>query len=100
MLAGNLSNGYQQSPANFSISSGGNMSSMGVQRMESQMIPTPGFSNNNQSYMNVNSPKPLPQQFDQHQRQLMQGNLPLHFILILKFYHVIVTSEIVIYLCF
>ncbi|KAJ6327903.1 hypothetical protein OIU77_009724 [Salix suchowensis] len=55
---GNLSNGYQQSPANFSISSGGNMSSMGVQRTESQMIPTPGFinnNNNNQSYMNVES---------------------------------------------
>ncbi|KAH8480826.1 hypothetical protein H0E87_030908 [Populus deltoides] len=55
---GNLLNGYQQSPANFSISSGGNMSSMGVQIMESQMIPSPGFSNNNnnnQSYMNVES---------------------------------------------
>ncbi|KAI5563570.1 hypothetical protein BDE02_14G000300 [Populus trichocarpa] len=55
---GNLSNGYQQSPANFSISSGGNMSSMGVPRMTSQMIPTPGYSNNNnnnQSYMNVES---------------------------------------------
>ncbi|KAJ6676005.1 HISTONE ACETYLTRANSFERASE HAC12 [Salix viminalis] len=55
---GNLSNGYQQSPANFSISSGGNMSSMGVQRTESQMIPTPGFinnNNNNQSCMNVES---------------------------------------------
>jgi E1A/CREB-binding protein len=172
MFAGNLSNGYQQSPANFSISSGGNMSSMGVPRMTSQMIPTPGYSNNNnnnQSYMNVestansggfstadsamvsqtqqpkqyiggqnsrilqnlgsqmgsnirsgmqqksygfangalnggmgmlgnnlplvnepgtsdgymtstlyaNSPKPLQQQFDQHQRQLMQGNAPL-----------------------
>ncbi|KAL9370349.1 hypothetical protein Peur_041548 [Populus x canadensis] len=55
---GNLSNGYQQSPANFSISSGGNMSSMGVPRMTSQMIPTPGYrnnNNNNQSCMNVES---------------------------------------------
>ncbi|WCJ37189.1 Histone acetyltransferase HAC1 [Euphorbia peplus] len=57
---GVLSNGHQHSPANFSISSGGNMSSMGVQRMASQMIPTPGYNNNNtnnnnQSYMNVES---------------------------------------------
>ncbi|KAJ6367343.1 hypothetical protein OIU77_003658 [Salix suchowensis] len=56
---GNMSNSYQQSPANFSISSGGNMSSMGVHIMASQMIPTPGLSNNNnsnnQSYMNVES---------------------------------------------
>ncbi|KAF2312942.1 hypothetical protein GH714_000898 [Hevea brasiliensis] len=57
---GALSNGYQQSPTNFSINSGGNMSSMGVQRMTSQMIPTPGFnsSNNNstnQSYVNMES---------------------------------------------
>ncbi|XP_044505837.1 histone acetyltransferase HAC1 isoform X3 [Mangifera indica] len=52
---GTLSNGYQQSPANFSI---------GSQRITSQMIPTPGFnSNNNNSsssssnlpYMNVES---------------------------------------------
>ncbi|KAF2309187.1 hypothetical protein GH714_001119 [Hevea brasiliensis] len=58
---GALSNGYQQTPANFSISSGGNMSSMGVQRMPSQMIPTPGFNSNNnnnsnnQSYVNMES---------------------------------------------
>ncbi|XP_022714681.1 histone acetyltransferase HAC1-like isoform X2 [Durio zibethinus] len=58
---GNISNGYQQSPANFPIASGG-MSSIGVQRMTSQMIPTPGFnssnnnsSTNNQSYMNNQS---------------------------------------------
>ncbi|KAJ8751197.1 hypothetical protein K2173_016378 [Erythroxylum novogranatense] len=44
---GNQSNGYQQSQSNYSISSGGSMSSMGVQRMTSQMIPTPGFNNNN-----------------------------------------------------
>ncbi|XWS19184.1 hypothetical protein CRYUN_Cryun32bG0109800 [Craigia yunnanensis] len=55
---GNISNGYQQSPANFPIASGG-MSSISVQRMTSQMIPTPGFNSNNnnssinnQSYMN------------------------------------------------
>jgi E1A/CREB-binding protein len=61
-LAGPLSNGYQQSPANFSLSSGGNMSSMGAQTITSQMIPTPGFNsnsnnnnNNNQSYMNLES---------------------------------------------
>lgn len=61
-LSGPLSNGYQQSPANFSLSSGGNMSSMGAQTITSQMIPTPGFNsnsnsnnNNNQSYMNLES---------------------------------------------
>uniref|UniRef100_A0A2P2MUK3 histone acetyltransferase n=1 Tax=Rhizophora mucronata TaxID=61149 RepID=A0A2P2MUK3_RHIMU len=55
---GTLTNGYQQTPATYSIGSGGNMSSMGVQRMASQMIPTPGFSSNNnsnQSYINVES---------------------------------------------
>ncbi|XP_038717817.1 histone acetyltransferase HAC1-like isoform X2 [Tripterygium wilfordii] len=53
---GFFANGYQQLPANFSIGSGGNMSSVGLQRMASQMIPTPGFnSNNNQSYVNMES---------------------------------------------
>ncbi|XP_022721383.1 histone acetyltransferase HAC1-like isoform X2 [Durio zibethinus] len=58
---GNISNGYLQSPANFPIASGG-MSSIGVPRMTSQMIPTPGFNGNNnnssidnQSYMNNQS---------------------------------------------
>ncbi|XWS16583.1 hypothetical protein CRYUN_Cryun34aG0101100 [Craigia yunnanensis] len=58
---GNISNGYQQSPANFPIASGG-MSSIGLPRMTSQMIPTPGFNSNNnnssinnQSYMNNQS---------------------------------------------
>ncbi|XP_043708765.1 histone acetyltransferase HAC1-like isoform X2 [Telopea speciosissima] len=53
---GSLSNGYQQSPANISICSGGNnmMSSMGVQRIASQMIPTPGLINT-QSSMNSES---------------------------------------------
>lgn len=51
-----MSNGYQQSPASFSIGTGGNMSSMGVPRITSQMIPTPGFnSSSNQSYMNLES---------------------------------------------
>ncbi|XP_050382412.1 histone acetyltransferase HAC1-like isoform X1 [Argentina anserina] len=53
---GSMSNGYRQSPVNFSIGSGGNLSSMGAQRIASQMIPTPGFNNNsNQSYMNLES---------------------------------------------
>ncbi|CAK9179522.1 unnamed protein product, partial [Ilex paraguariensis] len=55
---GTLRNGYQQSPSNFSISSGGNgiASAMEIQRMNNQMIPIPGFnSNNNQSYMNLAS---------------------------------------------
>ncbi|XP_042497833.1 histone acetyltransferase HAC1-like isoform X2 [Macadamia integrifolia] len=53
---GSLSNGYQQSPANVSICSGGNnmMSSMAVQRIASQMIPTPGLINT-QSSMNSES---------------------------------------------
>lgn len=55
-FAGPLSNGYQQSPANFSMSSGGNISSVGGQRIASQMIPTPGFSGiSNQSYTNLES---------------------------------------------
>ncbi|KAJ9567631.1 hypothetical protein OSB04_003597 [Centaurea solstitialis] len=60
-FAGGLTNGYQQSPSNYSVSSGGNslISSMGAQRTASQMIPTPGFNNSNstsnQTYMNVDS---------------------------------------------
>lgn len=53
---GFFSNRYQQPPSSFSAGSGGNsmMSSMGVQRLPSQMIPTPGFSSNsNQSSMNL-----------------------------------------------
>ncbi|KAL8136990.1 hypothetical protein V2J09_002991, partial [Rumex salicifolius] len=55
---GSLSNGYQQSHANFSVNLGGNniISSMGGQRVMSQMIPTPGFtSNNNNTFMNIES---------------------------------------------
>ncbi|XP_076953695.1 histone acetyltransferase HAC1-like [Bidens hawaiensis] len=56
-----LINGYQQPTTNFSNNTVGNslISSMGVQRMASQMIPIPGFNNtdstNNQSYMNMDS---------------------------------------------
>ncbi|KAL0550652.1 hypothetical protein IC582_015174 [Cucumis melo] len=52
---GPMSSGYQQSPS-FSVGSGGVISSAGAHRITSQMIPTPGFSNNinhassNQSY--------------------------------------------------
>lgn len=61
---GTLSNGYQPSSANFSIGSGANVSTIGAQRLTSQMIPTPGFNcssnsstnnSNSQSYMNVES---------------------------------------------
>ncbi|KAI9198894.1 hypothetical protein LWI28_023999 [Acer negundo] len=52
---GTLSDGYQQSAANFSIGSSGNMSSMGAQRVTSQTIPTPGFNNNNSSNSSSNS---------------------------------------------
>ncbi|KAF7147333.1 hypothetical protein RHSIM_Rhsim03G0000100 [Rhododendron simsii] len=54
---GSMSNGYQQSLSEFSISSSGSMvSSSGVRGMTSQMIPTPGFnSNNTQSFMNLES---------------------------------------------
>ncbi|OWM69462.1 histone acetyltransferase HAC1-like isoform X2 [Punica granatum] len=53
---GSLSNGYQQAQSHFSMGSGGhNMQPLGVQRMNSQMIPTPGFNNNSSSqvFMNV-----------------------------------------------
>ncbi|KAL2321413.1 hypothetical protein Fmac_025792 [Flemingia macrophylla] len=51
-----LSNGYQQSSTSFSVASGGNLSSMGVQRMASQMIPTPGYTvSSNHSHMNIDS---------------------------------------------
>lgn len=66
MVAGTMSNGYQQTLANFSISSGGSLPSMGGQRMTSQMIPTPGYNNinnnnksNNQSLVNMESSSSL-----------------------------------------
>ncbi|KAL6965665.1 histone acetyltransferase [Sarracenia purpurea var. burkii] len=55
---GLTSNAYQQSLSNFPITSSGTnlVSSTGVQRMTSQMIPTPGFnSDNHQSFMNLES---------------------------------------------
>ncbi|CAH9088346.1 unnamed protein product [Cuscuta europaea] len=53
---GSMGSGYQQMPSSFSISSGGNnlVTSMGAQRMTSQMIPTPGFNNNNSDNLNNN----------------------------------------------
>ncbi|KAL3624661.1 hypothetical protein CASFOL_031329 [Castilleja foliolosa] len=53
---GSFTSGYQQSPA-FSVNSGGNnmVTSMGVQRMSSQMIPTPGFNNSNNNEVNNNT---------------------------------------------
>ncbi|KAG6577832.1 Histone acetyltransferase HAC1, partial [Cucurbita argyrosperma subsp. sororia] len=57
---GPLSSGYQQSPS-YSVGSGGVISSTVAQRIASQMIPTPGFSNNinhissNQSYVSRES---------------------------------------------
>jgi len=54
LLIAGLSNGYKQSSTSFSIGSGGNMASVGLQRVTSQMIPTPGFSvSNNHSYTNM-----------------------------------------------
>ncbi|KAG5538172.1 hypothetical protein RHGRI_025295 [Rhododendron griersonianum] len=55
---GSMSKGYQHSRASFSMNSRGNSgaSSTGVQRMTSQMIPTPGFNaNNNPPYTNMES---------------------------------------------
>ncbi|XP_075089534.1 histone acetyltransferase HAC1 [Nicotiana tabacum] len=57
-IHGPLANGYQQSTSNFSINSSGNnlVPSMGGQRITSQMIPTPGFSNSNNSNSNTSVP--------------------------------------------
>ncbi|XP_047947725.1 histone acetyltransferase HAC1-like isoform X1 [Salvia hispanica] len=54
---GALSGGYQQSSSAFSVNSGGNsmVTSMGSQRMASQMMPTPGFNNSNSSEVNNNA---------------------------------------------
>lgn len=81
VFAGSVTNGYQQSHANFSIGSGGNVSSMGSQRITSQMIPTPGFnSNSNQSYMEPSSNGSAVSSVDstmvsqtQHQKQHIGG---------------------------
>ncbi|PIN09129.1 Histone acetyltransferase [Handroanthus impetiginosus] len=54
---GALASGYQQSSSTFSVNSGGNnmVTSMGIQRMTSQMIPTPGFNNSNNNDVNNNA---------------------------------------------
>lgn len=54
MISG-IDNGYQQSSTGFSIGSGENLPSMGVQGIASQMIPSPGFAASNHSYMNIES---------------------------------------------
>ncbi|CAO2840457.1 unnamed protein product, partial [Amaranthus hypochondriacus] len=53
---GSLSNGYQKSPSSFPMNSSNNNLMTG-QRVMSQMIPTPGFSsnNNNQTLMNMDN---------------------------------------------
>ncbi|WZZ83252.1 hypothetical protein YC2023_103824 [Brassica napus] len=66
---GNMSNGYQNSPRNFSLGSRGNM---GSQRSAPQMIPTPGFVNsgtNNNSGGFSAEPTVVPQSQQQKQRQ-------------------------------
>ncbi|KAJ0257174.1 Histone acetyltransferase HAC12 [Hirschfeldia incana] len=45
MHEGNISNGYQHSSRNFSLGSGGNLTSLGSQRSTAQIIPSPGFVN-------------------------------------------------------
>ncbi|KAH6763618.1 histone acetyltransferase of the CBP family 12 [Perilla frutescens var. frutescens] len=54
---GALSGGYQQSSPAFSVNSGGNsmVTSMGTQRMASQMMPTPGFNSSNNNEVNNNA---------------------------------------------
>ena len=64
-----MSNGYQNSPRNFSLGSRGNM---GSQRSAPQMIPTPGFVNsgtNNNSGGFSAEPTVVPQSQQQKQRQ-------------------------------
>lgn len=100
-LLGALSGGYQQSSSAFSVNSGGNsmVTSMGSQRMASQMMPTPGFINtnnnevnnntNNQSFMNMESSNNvgtfqagessiLSQPMQQKQRVIGQNSRILH----------------------
>ncbi|GFP90889.1 histone acetyltransferase hac1 [Phtheirospermum japonicum] len=54
---GTLAGGYQQSSSAFLGNNGGNrmMSSMGSQRMTTQMIPTPGINNSNSNDVNTNA---------------------------------------------
>lgn len=100
-LLGAFSGGYQQSSSAFSVNSGGNsmVTSMGSQRMASQMMPTPGFINsnnnevnnntNNQSFMNMESSNNvgsfqggessiLSQPMQQKQRVIGQNSRILH----------------------
>ncbi|CAN7096358.1 unnamed protein product [Brassica rapa subsp. narinosa] len=69
MHGGNMSNGYQNSPRNFSLGTRGNM---GSQRSAPQMIPTPGFVNsgasNNSGGFSA-EPTVVPQSQQQKQRQ-------------------------------
>lgn len=61
--AGALASGFQQSSNAFLVNSGGNsmVTSMGMPRMTSQMIPTPGINNSSNNDMNSNTSnnKPL-----------------------------------------
>ncbi|KAH6785259.1 hypothetical protein C2S51_037714 [Perilla frutescens var. frutescens] len=54
---GSLAGGYQQSSNAFLVNPGGNnmVTSMGVPRMTSQMIPTPGINNSNNNDINSNT---------------------------------------------
>ncbi|KZV44816.1 hypothetical protein F511_09859 [Dorcoceras hygrometricum] len=54
---GVLGSRYQQPTSAFSVNSGGNnmMTSMGAQRMTSQMIPTPGFNSSSNNDINNNA---------------------------------------------
>ncbi|XP_033132698.1 histone acetyltransferase HAC12 isoform X2 [Brassica rapa] len=80
---GNMSNGYQHSSRNFSLGSGGNMTSMGSQRSTPQMIPTPGFVN---SGTNSNSggfsaePTVVPQSHQQQQQREVTGGQNSHIL--------------------
>lgn len=57
LYAGSLTGGYQQQSNAFMVNTGGmNMgTSMGAQRMTSQMIPTPGISNSNNNNNDINN---------------------------------------------
>ncbi|KAG7591918.1 Zinc finger ZZ-type [Arabidopsis thaliana x Arabidopsis arenosa] len=78
MHGGNMSNGYQHSSRNFSLGSGGSMTSMGSQRSTGQMIPTPGFvksvTNNNSGGFSA-EPTIIPQSQQQQQRQHTGGQI-------------------------
>ncbi|XP_073296621.1 histone acetyltransferase HAC1-like [Primulina huaijiensis] len=54
---GVLASRYQQPSSAFSVNSGGNnmMTSMGAQRVTSQMIPTPGFNSSSNNDINSNA---------------------------------------------